>query len=145
MAQPTIAPLLQAIVHKLKANASLIAALSGGIHEGLAPLGTTYPFLVYQMHYAPVDYDWSNVLTRVGVDLVVHAKDQVEGRTLDALVMDSMQNADFDFSATQLGSSGQSTLFCRLVLPLSGADLDGEGRKLYLIGGQYEIWIDQAQ
>lgn len=145
MTQTTIAPLLQAIVQKLKANASLSAALTGGIHEGLAPLGTAYPFLTYQMHYAPIDYDWTAVLTRAGVDLVVHTRDQVEGRTLDALVMGSMQNADFNFGATQLGSSGQSTLFCRQVLPLSGAELDGEGMKVYLVGAQYEIWIDQAQ
>jgi hypothetical protein len=97
------------------------------------------------MHYSPIDYDWTGVLTRAGVDLVVHTRDQVEGRTLDQLVMDTMQNADFDFSTTQLGSSGQSTLYCRREMDLSSADLDGEGRKLYLIGAQYEIWIDQAQ
>jgi hypothetical protein len=145
MAQTTIAPLLQAIVQTLKANASLVAGLPGGIHEGLAPFGTAYPFLTYQMHYSPIDYDWTGVLTRAGVDLVVHTRDQVEGRTLDQLVMDTMQNADFDFSTTQLGSSGQSTLYCRREMDLSSADLDGEGRKLYLIGAQYEIWIDQAQ
>lgn len=141
----TSAPLLQAIVQKLKANASLMSTLTGGIHEGLAPLGTTYPFLVYQMHYSPIDYDWTGALTRTGIDLVVHTRDQVEGRTLDQLVMDTLQDADFDFSATQLGSSGQYTLYCRRVLDLSSVDLDDKGQKVYLIGGQNEIWVDQPQ
>lgn len=145
MTTKTSAPLLQAIVQKLKANSSLLAALPGGIHEGLAPLGTAYPFLVYQLHYAPIDYDWTGALTRTGVDLVVHTRDQVEGRTLDQLVMDTLQNANFNFAATQLGSSGQSTLFCRRTLDLSSVDLDDKGQKLYLIGGQYEIWVDQPQ
>lgn len=143
MAQTTIAPLLQAFVQKLRFAPSTVPA--GGIHEGLAPQGTTYPFFVYQLHYAPLDYDWTNVLARVGIDLVVHSREQVEARNLDALVMGRLQNASFDFAATQLGFSGQSTLYCRRVLDLSSVELDGAGQRIFLVGGQYEIWIDQAQ
>jgi hypothetical protein len=144
MSQTTIAPVLQAFVQTLRSNPSVVPS-PGGIHEGLAPLGTAYPFLVYQLHYSPIDYDWSSVTTRIGIDCIVHTRDQVEGRTLDQSVMDRLQNAVFDFSATEAGDSGQSTLYCRRVLDLSSVDLDDEGKKLYMVGAQYEIWIDQPQ
>jgi hypothetical protein len=140
----TSASLLQAFVQKLRSNPSVVPT-PGGIHESLAPLGTKYPFLVYQLHYSPVDYDWSNVLARTGVDLIVHHTDQVGARNLDQLVLDRLQDATFDFAATDLGSSGQSTLYCRRSIDLSSADLNAAGDRIYMVGGLYEVWIDQPQ
>jgi hypothetical protein len=43
-----------------------------------------------------------------------------------------------------LSVTGQTTLICRrvadVVIP---PDLDGEGKKIYQVGGTYEIWTTQ--
>jgi hypothetical protein len=143
MAATTVWPLLQAVVQKLRADTALQAVLIGGEHEGVAITGTKFPWLTYQLGYAPRDRFSDSVLSRVGIYVHIHSRDQVEARNLDQLVMNVLDNATFDFAATEHGSSGQYTLRSHRILDLSNEGTDDEGRKVYSVGGLYEIWIDQ--
>lgn len=143
MAATTVWPLLQAVVQKLRADTALQAVLTGGEHEGVAITGTPYPLLTYQLGYAPRDRYLDSVMSRVGIYVHIHSRNQVEARNLDQLVMDVLDNGSYDFTLTEHGSSGQYTLRSARVLDLSNDDTDDEGLKVYQVGGLYEIWIDQ--
>jgi len=137
MTAPTgTAPVIQAVVQTLRANPTLKAAVSG-FYEGMAPRGVRRPFVIYQVAYAPYQYDWTGVTLMVGMDVFVIAENSVDARNIDGLVQQALQNA-------ALQVTGQSTLICRrmadVVIP---PDLDGEGKKIYQVGGTYEIWIAQ--
>ena len=144
MAATTVWPLLQAVVQKLRADTALQAVLTGGEHEGVAISGTPFPWLTYQLGYAPRDRFVDSHLWRVGIYVHIHSRDQVEARNLDQLVMNVLDDATYDFAATEHGASGQTTLRSARILDLSNEDTDDEGRKVYSVGGLYEIWIDQA-
>jgi hypothetical protein len=131
-----IAPIKQALVQTLRDDSVLKAALTGGIHEALAPQRTVYPFLVYSLHYAPLDYIWGSVIQTVGIDVFVFARNSVEASNLDGLVLTTLHDA-------QLSVSGQSTLICRRVASVSFPDVDEEGNRIFQAGGTYEIWTDQ--
>lgn len=135
-ATANLAPIKQALVRTLRNNTTLKAALVGDIHEGFAPVKTRYPFLVYSIHYAPVWYTWDSMETEVGIDVFVFSESSVEADNLDALVFTTLQDATLDVN-------GQSTLICRRVSSLSLPDSNEEGRKIYQVGGIYEIWTDQ--
>ncbi len=137
MAVPTgTAPIARALVQKLRSNATLKAGLSG-MHEGEAPLGSQYPWLIYQLQYGPMDYAWGSMSVPSGFTIMVIGRDQVEARNLDSLVVETLHDVD-------LNVDGQSTLFCRRVLDLSSTDVDDEGQKVYEIGGVHEITTDQT-
>jgi hypothetical protein len=107
------------------------------MHEGVAPLDTGYPWLVYSLHYAPAFEAWGSTILQAGFDIFVFSRGQVEARNLDQLVVDALHDA-------ALSVDGQSTLFCRRTEDLSSVDVDGEGQKVYQVGGIYEIWTDQT-
>lgn len=134
----TISPLLQALVQMIRATVAITTVLTGGVHEGSAPDKTEYPFLTYDVHYAPRDRDSTNVTTRIGVDLLVHDRDQVRARNLAQALSDLLIGAQFSVS-------GQSTLYSDIDQELYSTDHDGEGQKVYLVGALYEIWMDQAR
>lgn len=136
MAPTTTAPIARALVQTLRANTALKAALKGDIHEGPAPEGTKYPWLMYGLHYGPVDYLWGSALQTPGYDIFVFSRDVVEARNLDALVVQTLHDA-------ALSVTGQSTLFSRRVLDMTFTDIDEEGQKVYQVGGVHEIWTDQ--
>ena len=131
-----LAPIKQALVQKLRSNAELKSALTGSIHEGFAPTGTAYPRLTYGIHYAPLDYTWTSMTVEVGMDVFVYSENSVEADNLDALVFATLHDAELEVN-------GQSTLICRRVSSLSLPDSNEEGRKIYQVGGIYEIWTDQ--
>jgi hypothetical protein len=131
-----IAPIKQALVKWLRQNAELRAALTGGIHEALAPQSTEYPFLVYSLHYAPMDYLWDSVMQYVGVDVFVFSRNSVEASNLDALVLSVLHDAALEVE-------GQQTLICRRVASISFPDVDEEGKRIFQVGGTYEMWTDQ--
>lgn len=139
----TLWPLLQAVVQTLRADTALQAVLVGGEHEGSAPAGTVYPFLTYQLGPSPRDRYLDSILSRALIYVFVHDRDQVRARNTDALVMDALDDAVFDFAATEHGSSGQNTLRCQRILDVPGTDIDDGGQKVYQYGGVYEVWIDQ--
>lgn len=132
------APIKQALVAKMRASAPLKAAATGGIHEGVAPQKTDYPFITYSLGYTPWYYTWDSVMLDVPLVVSVFHTNSVEAHNLDALVLAALQEAP-------LAVSGQSTLICRRVGDLSSQDVDEEGKKIYQVGGRYEIWTDQPR
>jgi hypothetical protein len=138
MAAPTgTAPIARALVQTLRANTALKAGLTGGMHEGEAPVGARPPWLVYGLQYGPMEYGWGSMMIPSGFHIVVFSRDQVEARNLDSLVVETLHDA-------ALSVDGQSTLFCRRVLDLSSTDVDDEGLKVYQVGGVHEITTDQT-
>jgi hypothetical protein len=137
MATSTSAAVKRAVVQKLRSSAPLVAALNGGIHESIAPRKVRYPFITYQLVAAPYDYDWTGVILRVLMDVTVFAENPVEANNIDQLIGGVLNEA-------ALAVDGQTTLLCRRVSDLpTGPDVDGEGRRIYQIGGSYSIWTDQ--
>lgn len=141
MAGPTgIAPIKQALVRALRDNVALKAALSNEIHEGVAPRDAEYPYLVYDVAYAPHEYYWGGDTIRAGFEIVIVSDDQVEAHNLDQSVSDTLHDIELSLD---LGVSGQTGLFCRRRADMSSADFDDAGKKVYQVGGTYEIWTDQ--
>lgn len=136
MALSTTAPIKVAIVQAIRANSTLYSQLTGGIHEGFAPSKVAYPFMTYQLVYDPIAYTWGSMLHLAGFDLRIFHTNSVDANNLDALVMTTLNDA-------ALSVAGQSTLFARRVADLSFPDVDDEGRKVYMVGGTYEVWTDQ--
>lgn len=136
MALTSSAPIKQALVQTLRANLTLKAALPGGIHEGFAPEKQPYPLLTYQMIADPLAFTWGSMLHLSAFDVKVYSESSVEANNLDALVLVTLDNA-------LVPVAGQSTLICRRVADLSSPDVDEEGKKIYMVGGTYEIWTDQ--
>ncbi len=133
MAVPSGTTLIsRALVVTLKGNANLKTALTGGMHEGLAPDGTKYPFLVYNLHYGSIQAGWGFADVVAGYDVFVYSRDQVEARNLDQLVHETLWDA-------ALNVTGQSTLYCRRSLEMSSVDVDEQGQKVYQVGGLYVI------
>jgi hypothetical protein len=133
-----IAPVKQALVARMRASTPLKVAAKGGIHEGVAPQETEYPFISYSIGFAPWGYTWDSVIIQAPLTVSVFHTNSVEAHNLDALVLAALQEAP-------LAVSGQSTLICRRVGDLSSQDVDEEGKKIYQVGGRYEIWTDQPR
>lgn len=139
MTAPTgIAPIKQALVKALRAHAALKAAVSNEFHEAFVPRGVDYPFVVYSVVYAPHEYYWGGDTIRAGFDVFVVSDDQVEAHNLDQSVTEALQDVVLD-----LGTSGQTALYCRRRSDMSTVGLDDAGKKVYQVGGMFEIWTDQ--
>lgn len=135
----TAAPIKRAVVQKLRASSSLVAAIRGGIHEGIAPRKVRYPFVVYQLVAAPYVYDWSHGEIHATIDVFTFAENPVEANNLDALIAGALNEA-------ALSVDGQTSMLCRRVADLpTGPDVDSEGRRIYQVGGTYSIWTDQPR
>jgi len=132
----SVAPIRQALVQQLRSNAALKAALSGDIHEGFAPVTTKRPFLVYNLMSGIHGYLWGSVVTEAGFGVFVFAENSVDAHNIDALVLTTLHDAE-------LQVNGQSTLICRRISSTTLAGADDEGKKIYQVGGIYEIWTDQ--
>ncbi len=143
MAVSTVANIKQALVARLRAYTPLnnVVTTSGTadmkFYEGFAPAGTDYPFVVYSLVFAPYDFVWGAFTIRTAFDVNVFAENPVDANNIDVLVLGALHNH-------ALSVSGQSTLICRRVGDLSSQDVDEEGKKVYQIGGTYEIWTHQA-
>jgi len=137
MALSTTAPIKRALVQKLRASSPLRTAAKGGIHEGFATQRDPYPLIVYQLISAPYYYPWGTAMLLTEFDVRTYSYDGVEANNLDALVTQVLDDAS-------LAVDGQSTLICRRTEDLSSQSLDDEGKKVYMVGGSYEIWTDQS-
>jgi Protein of unknown function (DUF3168) len=137
-------PIKRAIVETLRDAAALvqaIAAARGGsagkwLHEGFAPEKTAYPFVTYQQVYGPYNYLWGSVLLRAGFDVKVYSENSVEANNLFALLAAELDEAE-------LPVAGQSTLICRRIADLGSPEANEEGKKVYMVGGTYEVVTDQ--
>lgn len=130
------ASIRRGLVQFLRLSAALKAALSGGIHEGFAPAKAQYPFLTYDLIYSPIRRQWGSQQYLSGFDIRVFSDDSVVASNIDALVLTVLDDA-------QLVVAGQSTLLCHRIADLANPDEDEEGRKVYVVGGTYEVWTDQ--
>jgi hypothetical protein len=131
------AAIRRALVQHLRLSAALKASLSGGIHEGFAPAKADYPFLTYDLVYSPIRRQWGSQQYLSGFDIRVFSDDSVVASNIDALVLTVLDDAP-------LVVAGQSTLLCHRIADLVGPDEDEEGRKVYMVGGTYEVWTDQS-
>jgi len=134
----TSAAIKRGLVRNARQNATLKAAIVGGIHEGFAPVKTRYPFMVYNLVAAPYGSLWGSRVIVALVDIWVYAENGVDASNVDQLILDA-------FDGSQFTVDGQDTLICRRVADLPGGpDVDSEGKKIYQIGGSYEVWTDQS-
>ena len=134
----TSAPIKRGLVRHARANAPLKAALIGGIHEGFAPEKVRYPFMVYNVIAAPYGDLWGSRVIVAIVDMSAFAENGVDAGNVDQLICDA-------FDGSQFTVDGQSTLICRRTSDLPGGpEIDSEGKRIYRIGGSYEIWTDQS-
>jgi len=137
MVATTTAPIKRAVVQALRASPSLVSAIAGGIHEGVAPRKVKYPFIVYQLVAAPREYQWDGFQYHSMIDVSTYAANPVDANNIDALISAALDEA-------ALNVNGQTTLLCRRVNDLpTGPDVDSEGKRIYQVGGTYSIWTDQ--
>lgn len=130
----------RAIVSRLRQNASLRSALTGGLHEGLVPEDVQFPYLTWTAVVPGVNEDdWGSRMIVALVDLVVVSRNSVEASNLDQSVNDWMD-------MKPLPVAGQQTLICHRVGDIRmPPEQDDEGRVEYRVGGSYEIWTNQNQ
>jgi hypothetical protein len=137
MAYLTSQNIWRALVAQLRSNVALRAALTGGIHEGLAPENVRYPYIVWTPAVAGVKEDtWNTRMIISLADVFVISRSSVEASNLDQSVLETLDGAS-------LSVQGQASLICHRVADLRFVDQDEEGRLVYRIGGSYEIVTNQ--
>lgn len=137
MVTATVAPVKRAVVQKLRASPSLVSAIAGGIHEGVAPRKVRYPFIVYQIAASSYEYQQDGMQIHALMDIYTYAVNPVDANNIDALITGALNEA-------ALSVDGQINLLCRRVADLpTGPDVDSEGKRIYQVGGTYSIWTDQ--
>jgi len=134
----TSAPVKRALVQKLRASPSLVAAIAGGIHEGIAPRKVRYPFVTYQLVSAVYHRQWGGVILETIFDVVVYAVNPVDANNIDALITTALDEA-------VLVMDEQDSMLCRRVADLpTGPDTDSQGKRIYQVGGSYSTWAHQT-
>lgn len=136
-----VAPIHAALTHALRHDptgpASFPFENSKWLHEGFAPEKVPYPFVTATpFPNSPFSYTWGSVMVLARYDVVACSRNPVEAENLDGLIATALNDR-------ALQVAGQSTLICRRVADLRNQDVDDEGKKVYLIGGTYEIVTDQ--
>lgn len=147
MAATGLGPIKQALVRALRDHTALYAAVgSDGINEGTNPRAEEgedpYPQITYDVVYSARDYDYTNVMMQVEVDVLSLSRSQVEAHNLDQFVAEAL---DVPLAGFFEVSAGQTSLICQRIADLSSVDVDGAGDKVYQVGGSYRIWTDQAR
>jgi hypothetical protein len=128
----------QALIRTLRSNLVLKEALLGDWSESVAPQGTSFPRGVVQLHYSPLEYDWSGFTSICGVDVMVSAKTQGQASSLNQLVFTTLQDARLDVA-------GQTSLTCRRVSSFSLEDPAPEGTEAtWAAGGVYSVLAPQS-
>ncbi len=128
----------QALVRTLRSNLVLKDELLGDWSEGVAPQDTPFPRGVFQLHYSPLEYDWSGFVVICGVDVGVFSKTQGEAARLNQLVFTTLQDARLDVA-------GQTSLTCRRVSSFDLIDPAPDGTPaVFQEGGIYSILAPQS-
>ena len=129
----------RAFVARIRSKANLRAALTGGIHEGLAAEKVDYPYLVWTAVVPGVKEDtWNTRLLLALGDVLIVSRSSVEASNLDQLVAEVLDEAPLEII-------GQRTLICHRVADIRLVDSDEEGHRIYRIGGSYEIMTSQVE
>lgn len=128
----------QAVIRQLRSNLVLKDLLLGDWSEGVAPKDTKFPRGVIQLHYGPVERDWTGFTALLGFDVVVFSKTQDEAERLTGLVFASLQNAKLDVA-------GQTSLSCLFVSTFSVTEPAPEGfDTVYAPGAIYAVRTAQS-
>lgn len=128
----------QAVVRQLRSNLVLKDGLLGDWSNGVAPKDTPFPRGVYQLHYSPVERDWTGFVALLGFDAVVFSKDQGEASSLAQLVFTSLNNVRLDVDELP-------SLTCRFVSSISIVDPAPEGSEtVFEEGGIYVVLAPQS-
>lgn len=130
----------RALVQFMRAQTGLYAALTGGIHKGVAPEKFDYPMGVYRIVASPYEDDFGGDTRMIvaAVDVVFYSRNPVDADDVDQSWAEVLDGAE-------LTVTGQTTLICRRTNDLDlDPELDAEGKKVYPVGGTYEIWTDQS-
>lgn len=128
----------QALIRTLRSNLVLKDELSGEWSEGVAPKDTPFPRGIVQLHYAPVEYDWTGFVAICGVDVAVFSKDKSEADRLNQLVYSTIQDVGLDVA-------GQTSLTCRRVSSFHLTEPAPEGTEtVFQEGGIYSILTPQT-
>ncbi len=132
----TSAGVRRALVQTIR-DAVVYGSLNG-IFPGFAPEKVDYPFAVYNQIAAPYEDAWGSRMIITAYDVFVFSRNEVEAHNLDQSLADTLDGAE-------LTVEDMAALICRRVndIPVS-PDLDEEGKKVYQVGGTYEIWTDQV-
>jgi len=137
MTYTSSAPIVRALVQRVRANAALRASLVGGIHEGFSPEPiATYPMAIYNPVALSYEDTWTSREIVALFDVTIYSRDQVQASNLDQSMLEQLDGA-------ALTPEGQTSLICRRVGDIRNADVDEEGLKVYGVGGSYEIWTAQ--
>jgi len=129
----------RALVAQIRTNAALKSALTGDIWEGIAADKVDYPHAVWTAVVPGVKEDTWNSRMYVSLgDVVIVSRSSVEASNLDQLVSETLDEASIPVI-------GQQTLICHRVGDIRVADRDEEGRRVYRVGGSYEIWTSQVR
>lgn len=129
----------RALVATLRSNATLRAALIGDIHEGVAADKAPYPHCVWTPAVPGVNEDSWGERTIVAVgDVWAVSRSSVEAANLDQLMNETLDEAS-------LHVIGHHSLICYRIADLRDDDTDEEGRKIFRIGGSYEIQTSQVR
>lgn len=132
----TVAPIKRAIVQALRAHAPLVAALRGGISEGMAPRKVEYPFIVFALVAAPIDRQFDGSQMHTLFDIGAFAENPVDASNVSALIVEALDDQE-------ISVDGQTLLLCRRVADLpTGAERDSRGRRIFRAGSSYAIWTD---
>lgn len=128
----------QALIRQLRSNLVLKDELLGDWNEGVAPKDTAFPRGIIQLHYAPIEYDWTGFVAICGVDVGVFSKSKSEADRLNQLVFTTLQDA-------VLSVAGQTSLTCRRVSSFHLTDPAPEGTEtVFQEGGIYSILAPQT-
>src|SRR5437870_8117255 len=130
----TSGPIRQAVVGAVRAVPAYETLK--GIFNSFAPEKTEYPFATYNEVAAPYEDAWGSRMIIAAFDIFVFSRNEAEAGDLDQALADALDGAD-------LTVEGMTSLICRRIgdIPMP-PDLDEEGKKVYQIGGSYEIWTD---
>ncbi len=126
----------RAVVAYLRSDSVFKAALKGGIHEEFAPEKTAYPLGAWTAVASPIEDDWGSRMIIGAFQFTVFDQSSVGASNLDQSAANLLDGAG-------LTVDGQTTLICHRVSGYRTADVDEEGKKVYGIGGTYEVWTDQ--
>lgn len=128
----------QALIRQLRSNLVLKDLLLGDWSNGVAPQDTPFPRGVIQLHYGPIERDWTGFTALLGFDAVVFAKEQGEAARLAQLVFTSLQNVKLDVT-------GQTSLSCLFVSTFDVTEAAPDGTDtVYAPGAIYAVQTAQS-
>lgn len=141
-----IGPVKQAFVRALRDIVALKAAVgSDGIDEGISFTGASYPRVQYVVGASVPSRQFGTEAIRITtIDCWAVSDSQVEAHNLDQLMLDGLEDVSLDFSGIpEIVGNEPSTLLCHRLRDMSSVQSDDAGKKVFLVGGTYQIWTDR--